>query len=133
MIRSLIKAGFEEHKFDTGEVIMNYVTSPSADLPLVLIPGQAMSWGNYQLVLPKLSGHFEVYAVDLRGHGKSGWTPGAYTFNNLGRDITTFIDRIVGRPAIVSGHSSGGVLAVWLGAYAAKKVHAVIAGGFAFV
>ncbi len=126
MIKAVSKVGFEERKFDTGEVTLNYVSGPSGGLPLVLIPGQAMSWENYQLVLPKLSDCFEVYALDLRGHGKSSWTPGAYTFNNLGQDMIAFLREVVKQPAIVSGHSSGGVLAVWLGAYAPELVRAII-------
>jgi pimeloyl-ACP methyl ester carboxylesterase len=36
----------------------------------------------------------------------------------MGNDLVRFLDGAVGRPAIVSGLSSGGVLAAWLSAYA---------------
>jgi pimeloyl-ACP methyl ester carboxylesterase len=68
--------------------------------------------------LPLLAGHFQVYAVDLRGQGRSTWTPGRYTLDNIGNDLVRFIDLIIGRSAIVSGNSSGGVLAAWLSAFA---------------
>jgi pimeloyl-ACP methyl ester carboxylesterase len=46
-----------------------------------------MPWQSYQRVLPELSRRFHVFAVDVRGHGRSGWTPGRYTFQNMGRDF----------------------------------------------
>lgn len=62
---------------------------------------------------------FRVYAVDLRGQGRSTWTPGRYSLDIVGGDLVRFMDRIVARPAVVSGLSSGGVVAAWLSAFAA--------------
>jgi pimeloyl-ACP methyl ester carboxylesterase len=50
--------------------------------------------------------------------GRSTRTPGRYTLDNMGNDLVRFLDLVIGRPAIVSGLSSGGVLAAWLSAYA---------------
>ena len=36
----------------------------------------------------------------------------------MGNDLVRFIDLVIGRPTIVSGLSSGGVLSAWLSAYA---------------
>jgi len=36
----------------------------------------------------------------------------------MGNDLVRFLDTVVGRPAFVSGLSSGGVLSAWLSAYA---------------
>ena len=68
--------------------------------------------------MPRLAEHFEVFAVDLRGQGRSTRTPGRYTLDNMGNDLVRFIDLVIGRPTIVSGLSSGGVLTAWLSAYA---------------
>jgi pimeloyl-ACP methyl ester carboxylesterase len=68
--------------------------------------------------MPLLAEHFQVFAVDLRGQGRSTRTPGRYTLDNLGNDLVRFMDLVVGRPAIVGGLSSGGVLSAWLSAYA---------------
>src|SRR6202012_3237512 len=43
---------------------------------------------------------------------------GRYTLDNFGNDLVRFIDLVIGRPVIVSGLSSGGVLSAWLSAYA---------------
>jgi pimeloyl-ACP methyl ester carboxylesterase len=126
MDRATRKAGFVERTFDTGDVKLNYAEGPDAGPPLLLIPGQSMPWQSYQRVLPRLSRRFHVFAVDVRGHGRSGWTPGQYTFNNMGRDFVALLRDVVRAPAIVSGNSSGGVIAVWLAAYAPEFVRAII-------
>ncbi len=66
-----------------------------------------------------LAERYQVYAVDLRGQGRSTWTPGRYSLDLFGNDLVRFIDRVIGRPVIVSGLSSGGVIAAWLAAFAA--------------
>jgi len=108
-----------EQRVDLGETQMNYATLGDAASPaLLLIPGQTESWWGYEAAMPRLAERFQVFAVDLRGQGRSTRTPGRYTRDNMGNDLVRFLDGVIGRPAIVSGLSSGGVLAAWLSAYA---------------
>ena len=108
-----------ENLVDLGEVQMNYATLGDASSPaLLLIPGQTESWWGYEAAMPLLAEHFQVFAVDLRGQGRSTRTPGRYTLDNMGNDLVRFMDLVVRRPTIVSGLSSGGVLTAWLSAYA---------------
>lgn len=103
---------------DLGEIRMNYAVSGSVDRPaLLLVPGQSESWWGYEPALPLLAEHFQAFAVDLRGQGRSSRTPGRYTLDNMGNDLVRFIDLVIGRPTVVSGLSSGGVLSAWLSAY----------------
>ena len=103
---------YPEQLFETGEVRLNYATIGATDLPPppLLIPGQTESWWGYEDAMPLLADHFCVYAVDLRGQGRSTRTPGRYTLDNMGNDLVRFIDGVIGRPTVVSGLSSGGVL-----------------------
>ncbi len=110
-----------------GEVALNYVVGPDNGLPLLLLPGQMESWQGYKRVLPELSKRFQVFVPDLRGHGKSTWTPGRYSYNICGNDLRTFLWDVIRRPVLVGGLSSGGVLAIWLAANAPEGVLAVIA------
>lgn len=121
-----IPKGFRELLFTTGDVTLNYVLGPDTGLPLLLIPGQMESWQGYKRVLPELSKRFQVFVPDLRGHGKSTRTPGRYSYNICGDDLKHFIREVIQRPAIVSGLSSGGVLAIWLAANAPEDVLAII-------
>ncbi|HMO54932.1 MAG TPA: alpha/beta hydrolase, partial [Tepidiformaceae bacterium] len=114
-----IPHGFAEHLCDTGEAVLNYATAGSPENPpLLLIPGQTESWWGYEKAMPLLAEHFEVFAVDLRGQGRSSRTPGRYSWDNFGNDLVRFIQLAIGRPTYVSGLSSGGVLSAWLSAYA---------------
>jgi pimeloyl-ACP methyl ester carboxylesterase len=111
--------GFPEQLVDLGEVQLNYATAGDRSSPaLLLLPGQTESWWGYEAAMPRLAEHFEVFGVDLRGQGRSTRTHGRYTLDNMGNDLVRFIDVVIGRPTIVSGLSSGGVLSAWLSAYA---------------
>jgi pimeloyl-ACP methyl ester carboxylesterase len=110
---------FPEQLVDLGEVQLNYATAGDPSRPaLLLVPGQTESWWGYEAAMPRLAEHFEVFAVDLRGQGRSTRTPGRYTLDNMGNDLVRFMDLVIARPATVSGLSSGGVLSAWLSAYA---------------
>lgn len=111
---------FAEQIIDLGEIRMNYVAVGSPSHPaLLLIPGQTESWWGYEDAIHLLSGSYQVYAVDLRGQGRSTWTPGRYSIDNFGNDLVRFIDKAIGRPVVVCGLSSGGVVTAWLSAFAA--------------
>jgi pimeloyl-ACP methyl ester carboxylesterase len=114
---------YEERLFDTGEVLINYATAGKSPSPaLLLIPGQTESWWGFEGAMDLLKDDFEIFAVDLRGQGRSGRTPGRYTLDNMGNDLVRLIQSVIRRPVIVSGLSSGGVLSAWLSAYAPKAL-----------
>jgi pimeloyl-ACP methyl ester carboxylesterase len=111
---------YPEQTIDTGEAVINYAVAGSPDKPaLLLIPGQTESWWGYESAMGLLKEHFQAFAVDLRGQGRSSRTPGRYTLDNFGNDMVRFIALAIRRPVIVSGLSSGGVISAWLSAYAA--------------
>jgi predicted alpha/beta-fold hydrolase len=114
-----IAHSYPERSIDLGEISMNYVVSGSEAKPaLLLIPGQTASWWSYESAIKLLDQDFQVYAVDLRGQGRSSWTPRRYTLDNMGNDLVRFIALVIRRPVVVSGNSSGGVLSCWLSAFA---------------
>jgi pimeloyl-ACP methyl ester carboxylesterase len=110
---------YPEQTIDTGEATINYAVAGTPDKPaLLLIPGQTESWWGYERAMDLLKDHFQAFAVDLRGQGRSSRTPGRYTIDNFGNDLVRFIALAIGRPVLVSGLSSGGVITAWLSAYA---------------
>jgi len=79
---------FDEHTVDLGEIRMNYVVAGAPENPaLLLIPAQTESWWGYEPAITLLADRFQVYAVDLRGQGRSTWTPGRYTLDIFGNDL----------------------------------------------
>jgi pimeloyl-ACP methyl ester carboxylesterase len=117
-VETYVAHTFPEQTIDTGEAVINYAVAGSPDKPaLLLIPGQTESWWGYEKAIDLLKDHFQAFAVDLRGQGRSSRTPGRYTLDNFGNDLVRFIALVIKRPVIVSGLSSGGVVAAWLSAY----------------
>ncbi|MGW2250984.1 alpha/beta fold hydrolase [Kitasatospora sp. NPDC001660] len=109
---------FPEQTVDLGEIRMNYAVADDDSNPaLLLIPAQTESWWGYEKAMRLLADRYQVYAVDLRGQGRSTWTPGRYSLDIISGDLVRFIDRVITRPVIVSGLSSGGTIAAWLSAF----------------
>lgn len=104
----------------------HYVEGPNNGPAVVLVPGQSMAWDSYQKVMPLLAPRFHVFALDVRGHGKSEHTPGHYTFARCGKDLVAFLREVVKGRAVCCGNSSGGLIALWAAANAPELVTALL-------
>ncbi len=113
---------FQTHTIDLGEVLIHYAEAPGPGAPVVLVHGITGALDTFAPLLPTLAEQAHVYAVDLRGHNLSGRTPGAYQVADYARDVAAFLRRVVGQPAVVAGHSLGGVTAIWLAAHEPELV-----------
>lgn len=67
-----------------------------------------------------------MYAIDVRGHGKSSWTPGYYSWKIIGEDIKLFIENVIKQKVIISGNSSGGIIALWCAANIPEYISGII-------
>lgn len=120
------RAGFVEKRTTIDGSTINYAEGPDNGPPLLLIHGQATTWQSWHRVLPDLSERFHVFAVDVYGHGKSARVPEKYTARAIAADMEQFLTQVVGEPATVAGHSSGGLIAAVLAADAPQHVRGVI-------
>jgi len=102
---------FRAATFDTGKVVLNYAERPASGPALVMLHGGSGRWQLYSGMLAELAERCHVYAPDLRGHGKSGWVPWGYTIRDYVEDIAAFMRQVSG-PAVLMGHSLGGIIAV---------------------
>ncbi len=127
VMKKLERAGFAEKQAELPDgTILNYGEGPDNGPALFLIHGQMTTWVDYAKVLPELSQHFHIFAVDCHGHGGSSKDPARYTAQAMGEDFVWFIEQVIGEPAFVSGHSSGGLLAAWLAADSPQNVRGVV-------
>lgn len=124
--QKIVKAGYHEKKFRCDGLSLNYVVGPDNGPALLLIPAQMGTWESYAPVLLSLGNKFQVYAIDLRGHGKSTWTPGSYSWKIIGEDLEKFIEKVIGRKTIIAGNSSGGIIALWCAANIPEMVDSII-------
>lgn len=105
---------------------LNVVSRPGAGPSLVLIHGFTDSWSSYEPVIAELPTSVPVVAYDLRGHGASARTPGAYTLREHLRDAAAVLDAAVAGPAVLCGHSLGGLIAACLAAEQPERVTGLI-------
>lgn len=106
--------------------VLNYGENSSNNTPLLLLHGQMVSWEDYAKVLPALAKEYHIYAVDYYGHGGSSKDPNKYFANAIGNDLIWFIENVIKKPVIISGHSSGGLLTAWLSANSPENVLGVV-------
>ncbi len=83
--------------------------------PLVLLHGLGSRWQVWKPVLPRLTPHHDVIAVDLPGFGETPPDGGPGDVPHLADRVTAFLDDLgVSRPAL-GGSSLGGGVALELG------------------
>lgn len=117
-----------EQPFDTGAVALNLAEGPDAGPPLVLLHGGSGRWQGWEPIIPSLVSRWHVLAPDLRGHGKSGWATGQYRLQDYAADIATLILRRAQQPAVLFGHSMGGMIALMVAARLPEHVRGVVVG-----
>jgi pimeloyl-ACP methyl ester carboxylesterase len=75
-----------------------------------MLLGTMASW--YLTVAPALAKRHRVILYDLRGHGLSERVASGYDVATMTDDLETVVEMVAGEPAVVIGHSYGGVLAL---------------------
>lgn len=118
----------KEQSFNTGVVSINYAEGPPSGPPLVLLHGFTGRWQGLLPIIPALLMRWHIYALDFRGHGKSGRVPGHYRPEDYLADTMAFVQHQLTKPAILFGHSAGGLYALGLAAQLPKKVRALVVG-----
>ena len=117
-----------EKKIDIGSVVLNYVEGPPSGPPLILLHGIPDRWQDFLPILPVLCLRWHVFALDFRGHGKSGRVPGGYHSKHYTQDVISFLKQCAGEPAILFGHSAGGLVALDVATQSPERVRALILG-----
>lgn len=120
--------GITERAFDTGEVCLNYAEGPANGPPLVLLHGLGRRWQVFLPIIPALSMRWHIFAPDFRGHGKSARVLRGYQGTQYAEDIIRFLRDRVPAPAIVFGHSLGGMIAMWVASHHPELVRALMLG-----
>ncbi|GAA1294911.1 alpha/beta hydrolase [Pseudonocardia aurantiaca] len=123
----LARAGIVPKQAHVDGHVVSYAEGPDNGPAMLLIHGQGSQWQDHAKVLPELVARHHVFAVDVPGHGGSGRLPAnQYTNVRIRQLLATFVERVVGSPVLVSGHSSGGLLAVSLAAERSDLVIGVL-------
>jgi pimeloyl-ACP methyl ester carboxylesterase len=99
--RVLLPSGLALHAIEAG---------PKDGPPLLLVHGYADSHQSFHRVIPALSSHFRIHALDLRGHGDSDAPATGYGITDLTDDVIGFLDQLASGPLTLAGHSLGSII-----------------------
>ncbi len=96
--------------------------------PLLLIHGfsnEAHIWDDFA---PSVAPYYRTLALDLRGHGDSGWHPeGRYDYDEHVADLEAVLDALSVERLVIVGHSFGGrVASLFAGRHPEKMAGLVI-------
>lgn len=99
-----------------------------ADAPAVLL-GNSLGTDltMWDRVVPALRERYRVVRYDHRGQGASPVVPGPYDVADLGRDALALLDALAIERAVYCGVSIGGMVGLWLAAYAPDRIQALVA------
>ena len=115
----------EERSYSAGPATLNYVCSAASGPPLVLLHGITNRWDVFLNLMPYLAQRWRVFALDLRGHGKSSHVRDGYAGEQISTDVIHFLEQVVGEPAVVYGHSLGGMVTTYIAAHRPELVRAI--------
>jgi pimeloyl-ACP methyl ester carboxylesterase len=90
------------------------VAGPAEGPLVVFLHGVSGSLETYDWLPPEITDGRRIVRVDLRGHGQSERATGTYRVSEYGADVVDVLRSEVGRPAVLVGHSLGGVVAWWI-------------------
>ncbi len=117
-----------EKSFTAKNISINYVEGPHSGQPVVMLHGVTNRWQDWLPVLPFFGWRYHTYALDHRGHGRSGRAIDGYQSNCFAKDVIQFLQDIVGQPVVLVGHSLGAMITLRVAAQAPELIQAVVLG-----
>ena len=113
--------------FSHDDVKLAYDDSGETDLsPIVFLHGLSSARTTWARITPSVEGRNRILTIDHRGHGESSRAPDTYVLDRYGDDAIAFCEEIVGKPAVLVGHSLGGVVAAYVAGQRPDLVRAVL-------
>jgi len=105
-----------------------YYEEYGSGTPLLLLHGGFGSIHDFQKVIPELSKHFRVIAIDSPGHGRSEQAD-TLSFKLMASYFSEMMDRMQLDSVNVIGYSDGGIAALLLAVQRPDKVKKILVSG----
>lgn len=119
---------FSHARFDVGAVNLAYQMGPDNGPPLVILPGMSVPAESYRKSVASLCQNFQVFVITQRGHFETGWASDrSYHVSDYGGDVVKFIDGVIDEPVILSGHSLGALVGLWVASEHPEKISGYVA------
>jgi pimeloyl-ACP methyl ester carboxylesterase len=101
------------------------VTGVAGEPPIVLLHASLMRSEDWENVFPRLATRYRTIAYDIRGHGKSA-RASDYSLRAFADDALHVLRDLAKAPAVLIGHSLGGLAALAAAAEAPELVAALV-------
>src|SRR5689334_17704831 len=122
-------SGPTSHSFTSQRLKLHYVDWGNEDAPpLLMIHGGRDHCRNWDWVARRMRDRFHILALDLRGHGESGWAiGGAYNQVSYIGDIAQLVHQKIQGPTTIMAHSLGAVLTLLYAGIFPETIRKIVA------
>jgi pimeloyl-ACP methyl ester carboxylesterase len=100
--------GVAHHRVGVNGTELHYVSAGATGSPVLLVHGFPETWWVFHKLIPLLSEHHRVFAVDLRGFGDSAVAGGEYDSATAAKDLSELIARLDLGPVHLTGQDISG-------------------------
>ncbi|MBM7655629.1 pimeloyl-ACP methyl ester carboxylesterase [Neobacillus cucumis] len=107
----MVKVTMKEVHLPNGETLA-YRERAGGEQKVLLIHGNMTSSKHWDLVYENMDAKYKLYAVDLRGFGKSTYHNLVMSIKDFSDDVKLFVDEVGLRDFAVVGWSTGGAVAM---------------------
>ncbi len=121
----------EGGRVEVNGMQMYYEVSGDGE-PLIVLHGAYMNIPSMGAIIPKLAGHYRVYALELQGHGRTTDIDRPITYPQLADDVAAFMDAVKLGKANVFGYSMGAVVGLQLAIRHPQKVNRLVAASVSY-
>jgi len=98
----------DHHHVHLNGTELHYVSAGTAGSPVLLVHGFPESWWVFHKLIPLLSAHHRVFAVDLRGFGDSAPADAAFDSTVAAQDLGALIAHLDVGPVHLTGQDISG-------------------------
>jgi pimeloyl-ACP methyl ester carboxylesterase len=109
-----------------GRHSLRVAGGPESGPPLLLLHGVTRCWQDFAPLLPALACRWQLFAVDLRGHGRSHRCPGRYVVLDYFADVAFLLQHYLPAGAVIYGHSLGALVALAAAALVPGQVQGLV-------
>ena len=111
-----------------NDLDLHYLEWGAADAPpIVCVHGYTGSADAFNALARHLQDRFHIFALDVRGHGESAWSPsGAYRYEDQASDLGGFVGGLGLDKFVLIGTSMGGIIAMTYAEYGDRLLGLVI-------
>jgi pimeloyl-ACP methyl ester carboxylesterase len=103
MPKATVTAGMGE----TTQFELNYHLTGTGSKALCFVHGFACAWQDWREQIDALSSTFRILALDLPGHGASGWDPSNVGVGPAGASVAQLLEQLDLSDVTLIGHSMG--------------------------